>query len=72
MTDLGRAARLLRLRPPLALGGHTFRVHGDYETCLGCHVTLPAWAVAENLGHHFGLARWCPALFRALPPGPAV
>jgi hypothetical protein len=65
---LGPTARLLALRPPLVFGGHCFRLHGNCETCVGCHVTVPRWAVAEELGHQFGLARWCPALFRALGP----
>lgn len=63
-----RAKRLLDMR--LALGGHCFTLFGEHlEQCLGCHVILPRWAVKEGLGHQFGLARWCPALMRALPSG---
>ena len=36
-------------------------------TCRGCFVSLPAWALDEKLGSHFGLARWCPSIMRALP-----
>ena len=68
--SLGRTARLLTLRPPLAYGGHAFAFVGhDLARCHGCHVMLPWWAVAEGMGQHFGLARWCPALFEALTTG---
>lgn len=70
MNELGRSARLLALRPPLAFGGHSFSLlQGDgipLSRCVGCLVTLPSWAVAEGMGHHFGLHRWCPHMFRAL------
>jgi hypothetical protein len=69
-----RRARLLRLRPPIALGGHTFDIYwGDddmtWERCLDCHVCIPAWAVKEGMWSQFGLARWCPGMFAALPRG---
>ena len=69
-----RAAAMLSMRPPLAFGGHGFTVHrADHPddwtlfTCRGCFVSLPAWALDEKLGSHFGLARWCPSIMRALP-----
>lgn len=69
---LGPTARVLALRPPIAFGGHCFRVWESdagelFESCVGCHVTVPGWAVREQLGGEFGLARWCQDLFRMLP-----
>lgn len=64
------------MRPPLALGGHHFRLYWDdeegsliWEQCIQCYVTIPAWAVNEGMWSQFGLARWCPGLFAALPKG---
>jgi len=68
--QLGRGARLLALRPPLALGGHTFVLVDGWvpgERCVRCHVWLPRWAVNEGLWSQFGLARLCPDLLLALP-----
>jgi len=67
----------LGLRPPLALGGHTFRLYWDeehddspiWEQCIHCFVSIPVWAVNEGMWSQFGLARWCPGMFAALPRG---
>ena len=72
-----RRAHLLGMRPPLALGGHTFRLFWDdtvldsmtWEQCRYCYVCIPAWAVREGMWPQFGLARWCPGMFAALPRG---
>lgn len=69
LSHLGRTARLLHASAPIALGGHSFTVAAYTLTCTRCHVTLPRWAMTEGLGWHFGLARWCPDLPKALPCG---
>jgi hypothetical protein len=64
---LGHTARLLALRPPLAYGGHAFVLLGEATLyCVGCFSAVPRWAVAEGFESTL-LARWCPALFLALP-----
>lgn len=68
-------ARLLRLRPALALGGHYFHVYSGVPPwcqCLHCYVSIPAWALKEHMWEQFGLARLCPDLFAALLPGVEV
>ncbi len=64
-------------RPPLALGGHCwlavrlFSGHDDfYLTCVGCYVTIPAWALHEGFWRNFA-GQWCLGAVRTLPaPGP--
>ena len=63
----GPAARLMRLRPPLAAGGHSFKLHGAAATCLRCYVSLPLADVTDDrLWDEHGLLRFCPGLMRQL------
>jgi hypothetical protein len=58
------------MRPPLWNGGHCFIFLSDeVEWCVGCCRALPSWAITEGFTAVF-LDRWCPDLFKALPPGP--
>ena len=67
-----RAKHYLDMRPPLAMGGHCFAHAGPgLGRCVKCQVILPVWAIKESMGGHFGLARWCPGIMRALPRGDA-
>jgi len=66
----GRAKRYLEMRPPLLNGGHCFVPLGpDAEVwwCVGCYRAVPAWALTEGFVTTL-IGRWCPALFRQLPP----
>lgn len=56
-------------RPPLAYGGHAFKLAGTVAQCRRCAVTVPAWSIHKATGMWMTFAaRWCPRLIRALPP----
>ena len=66
---LGRTARALALRPPLANGGHCFVITSEgWWQCIGCYFVCPTWVLREGYVTTFA-GRYCPALFRALPVG---
>ena len=67
MTEVYRSG--LMRQPPLAWGGHIWRLAPPVATCLRCHAPVPAWSLAEGLWMTFA-PRWCTALAAALPPGP--
>lgn len=56
----------LGYRPPLAYGGHNWRLRGVSALCTRCHSTVPVWSLGEGLWPTL-VARWCPGLIRALP-----
>lgn len=56
----------MAMRPPLAFGGHAFRMTGEEWWQCACGLALPSWAIAEGFWVVSG--RWCPLLMRALPP----
>jgi hypothetical protein len=58
----------MRLRPPLANGGHCFVMLSPHVWwCIGCHRAVPTWALTEGFVTTL-LGRWCPDLFDALDP----
>ena len=61
-----RALELMRMRPPLWCGGHSFVLLDEQvEWCTGCYQGVPIWAVREGLWAPI-IGRWCPRLMRAL------
>lgn len=58
----------LSFRPPLAYGGHAFRLRGVSAHCGRCHGTAPTWSLREGLWTQW-VPRWCPGLIAALPAG---
>lgn len=53
-------------RPPLAFGGHGWRIRGQAALCTGCGTSVPVWSVSEGLWPLYA-PQWCPHMVRALP-----
>lgn len=71
MSELGRTAHALAMRPPLHNGGHTLVPIGDtsWWWCPFCHQGCPRWALTEGYVTTL-LGRWCIGLFKMLGPAP--